>query len=113
MENAGSTNGRSAGRRMLAAVIFGAAAILVASPTALAAVTASFSPAAGTLTVFGDAAANNVTVSRDAAGKILVNGGAVSVVGGTATVANTTLIQVFGLAGNDTLTLNDANGALP
>ena len=45
MKNAGSTNGRSAGRRMLAVVVLGAAAILVASPTAMAAVTASFSPA--------------------------------------------------------------------
>ena len=51
--------------------------------------------------------------SRDAAGKILVNGGAVKVLGGTPTVANTSLIQVFGQAGNDTITLNEANGALP
>ena len=33
--------------------------------------------------------------------------------GGTATVANTTLIQAFGQGGNDTITLNEANGALP
>jgi len=76
-------------------------------------VTASFSPGTGTLTVFGDGAANTITISRDAAGKILVNGGAVTVVGGTATVANTALIQVFGQAGNDTLTLSEVNGALP
>ncbi|MFL6013065.1 MAG: calcium-binding protein, partial [Gaiellaceae bacterium] len=76
-----------------------------------AAVTATFS--GGTLTVFGDGAGNAITVSRDVAGRILVNGGAVSVRGGTATVANTSLVQVFGLAGNDTLTLNEANGALP
>ena len=30
-----------------------------------------------------------------------------------ATVANTSLIQVFGQGGNDTITLNEANGALP
>jgi len=78
---------------------------------ASAAVTATFT--SGTLTVFGDGAGNAITISRDAAGKILVNGGAVTVRGGTATVANTALIQVFGLAGNDTLTLNEANGALP
>ena len=46
-------------------------------------------------------------------GRILVNGGAVIVQGGTATVANTTLIQVFGLDGNDNLSLNETNGALP
>jgi Ca2+-binding RTX toxin-like protein len=77
----------------------------------LFAVTASF--AVGTLSVFGDGLDNNITVSRDAAGKLLVNGGAVKVNGGTATVANTSLIQVFGQAGNDTITLNEANGALP
>jgi Ca2+-binding RTX toxin-like protein len=75
------------------------------------AVTASFN--AGSLSVFGDAQDNTITVSRNAAGTILVNGGAVQVLGGTATVANTRLIQVFGQAGNDTITLDEANGALP
>src|SRR5262249_8480027 len=49
------------------------------------AVTASFIPASGTLTVFGDALDNHITVSRNAAGNILVNNGAVSVLGGTPT----------------------------
>jgi Ca2+-binding RTX toxin-like protein len=77
------------------------------------AVVATFSAGAGALTVFGDNLDNAITVSRDAAGKLLVNGGAVNVLGGTPTVANTTLIQVFGQGGNDTVTLNEANGALP
>jgi Ca2+-binding RTX toxin-like protein len=76
-------------------------------------VTATFTPAAGVLSVFGDSQANNIVVSRDAAGDILVNGGAVSVTGGTPTIANTSLIQVFGQAGNDTISLDEANGALP
>ena len=42
-----------------------------------------------------------------------MNGGAVPIVGGHATVANTALIQVFGQGGNDTITLDEANGALP
>jgi Ca2+-binding RTX toxin-like protein len=75
------------------------------------AVVATFS--AGTLAVFGDGLANAITVSRDAAGKLLVNGGAVKVIGGTPTVANTALIEVFGQGGNDTIALNEANGALP
>jgi Ca2+-binding RTX toxin-like protein len=79
----------------------------------LPAVTASFLPGAGLLTVFGDAANNNIVVSRDAAGKILVNGGAVAIQGGTATVANTALIQVFGQDGNDMIALDETNGALP
>jgi Ca2+-binding RTX toxin-like protein len=77
------------------------------------AVTATFTPGAGILTVFGDNLDNNIAVSRDAAGHILVNGGAVSVQGGTPTVANVSLIQVFGQGGNDTIALNEANGALP
>src|SRR6185436_4621894 len=65
------------------------------------------------LTEFGDATDNSIITSRDAAGNILVNGGAVPIMGGNPTVANTALIQVFGQAGNDTITLNEANGALP
>src|SRR5262245_50315950 len=77
------------------------------------AVTATFLPTTGTLTVIGDNLDNTITISRDAAGKILVNNGAVAVLGGTATVANTSILQVFGQGGNDTITLNEANGALP
>ena len=51
---------------------------------------------------------NTIAISRNAAGTILVNGGAVAVTGGTPTVANTALIQVFGQGGNDTITLNEA-----
>ncbi len=69
--------------------------------------------AGGVLTVRGDGADNAITISRDAAGAISINGGAVAVVGGTPTVANTTRISVFGLAGNDVLTLQESNGALP
>jgi Ca2+-binding RTX toxin-like protein len=77
------------------------------------AVTARFLPGAGILTEFGDNLDNTITTSRDAAGNILVNGGAVPVLGGTPTVANTGLIQVFGQGGNDTITLDESNGALP
>jgi Ca2+-binding RTX toxin-like protein len=77
------------------------------------AVTASFSAVSGTLSVFGDNLDNNITISRNAAGTIQVNGGAVAVVGGTPSVANTALIQVFGQGGNDTITLSETNGALP
>jgi Ca2+-binding RTX toxin-like protein len=78
----------------------------------LMAVTASFSANTGVLSVFGDSLDNSITVSRDAAGKLLVNGGAVAIAA-TPTVANTTLIQVFGQGGNDVVTLSEINGALP
>jgi hypothetical protein len=77
------------------------------------AIKASFSAGAGSLSVFGDNLDNIIVASRDAAGKILINGGAVSVTGGQPTVLNTGLIQVFGQGGDDTISLNEANGALP
>ncbi len=79
----------------------------------LPAVTATFSAAQGILEVIGDAQNNTLTVSRNAAGTILVDGGAVPIRGGSATVANTKLIELFGQDGNDNLSLNETNGALP
>src|SRR3954451_6589521 len=67
----------------------------------------------GALTVTGDANANAITVSRDAAGRLLVNNGAVTIAGPTPTVANTGLIRVFGADGNDTLALDETRGAIP
>src|SRR5262245_20421682 len=75
------------------------------------AITATFSSTV--LTEFGDAGNNTIITSRNAAGQLLVNNGAVPVVGGPATVANTSLIEAIGQAGNDTITLDEANGALP
>src|SRR5262249_35094653 len=77
------------------------------------AIKATFIPGSGLLSVLGDSLDALITVSRNAAGMILINGGAVPVLGGPATVANTTLIQVFGQAGNDTITVDESNGALP
>src|SRR5262245_45463466 len=67
----------------------------------LPAVTATYVAAGGTLQVVGDALDNTVVVSRDGAGNILVNNGAVVIQGGPATVANTRLIFINGQAGND------------
>ena len=103
--------GRTTLRRLLAGGALAAGALAATTVPASAAVTATFN--AGTLSVTGDALDNNLTVSRDAAGKILVNGGAVAVIGGTPTVANTSLIRVFGLGGNDVVTISEVNGALP
>src|SRR5215212_2123019 len=60
----------------------------------------------GQLTVVGDAANNIIAVSRDTTGNIQVNGGAVRVLGGTPSVANTKSIKIFGLNGDDTLSLD-------
>ena len=101
---------RKAGPLLGTAVITGGAILATATP-ASAATVAGF--AAGILTVRGDATDNAITVSRNAAGTILINGGAIAVAGGTPTVANTARISVAGLGGNDVLTVNEANGALP
>ena len=105
-----SSRTRAARRVVAGAALATGIAAAIAAP-ANAATTASFS--AGTLSVNGDSLDNNITISRNAAGNILVNGGAISVVGGTPTVANTSKIQVFGLGGNDVVTLSEVNGALP
>ena len=103
--------GRRAARRLLAIAALSVGVLAGSSVSASAAVTATFN--AGTLSVFGDSLNNSITVSRNAAGQILVNGGAVTVSGGSPTVANTAKIQVFGQAGQDVLTLSEVNGALP
>ncbi len=103
--------GRRAARRLLTGSVLAAGLLAATTASAQAATTASFS--AGVLTVTGDSLDNTTTISRNAAGNILVNGGAVSVVGGTPTVANTAQIRVFGLGGNDTIALSEVNGALP
>lgn len=77
------------------------------------AITATFVPGTGLLTVFGDALDDIITISRNAAGQILINGGAVPILGGQATVANTSLIQAFAQGGNDNVRLDEAGGALP
>jgi Ca2+-binding RTX toxin-like protein len=102
---------RRAARRLAAVAVLSVGVVAGSTVTANAATTATFN--AGTLSVSGDSLDNSIAISRDAAGKLLVNGGAVSVAGGTPTVANTTLIQAFGLGGNDVITLSEVNGALP
>ena len=94
---------RPAGR-LLAGALLSTGILAAMSVPANAATTASFS--AGQLTVLGDSANNSITISRNAAGHILVNGGAVAVTGGTPTVANTSLIRLFGQGGQDVLSLN-------
>ena len=67
----------------------------------------------GVLNGIGNDQANTLVFSRNAAGTILVNNGAVPVTGGTPTVANTNLITASGFGGNDVITLNETNGPLP
>ena len=77
------------------------------------ATTATFAAGSGALSEFGDAANNSLITSRNSSGRILVNNGAVPIAGGTPTIAKTSLIQAFGQDGDDTIALNETNGALP
>jgi len=95
METSRNHGRRRAARRVLTGAALAVGVLAASSVTASAATTATFS--SGTLSVSGDSLNNSITISRDAAGRILVNGGAVAVIGGTPTVANTSLIQAFGL----------------
>src|SRR5262245_26688250 len=76
------------------------------------AVSSRFDPATGLLTATGDNFDNTITVSRDAGGSILINGGAVPIVGGTPSVANTTQIQLSGRGGDDVITA-DSSSTVP
>ena len=62
---------------------------------------------AGVLSVTGHNGGDAITVSRDAAGQILINGGAISVQGDQPTLANTKEIDVSGGNGNDTISLDN------
>ncbi len=77
------------------------------------AIKASFSPSTHLLSVFGDNFDNTIIASRDATGQISVNSGAVSIDGGQPTVATATEIDISGGNGNDTIALDQTNGALP
>src|SRR5262249_37780917 len=76
-------------------------------------VSAFFTPqAGGLLTVIGDGVDDTVEVSRDDAGNLLVNGGAVSIQGGTPTVDNTSVVQGFGLGRHGNIKPNEDHGPL-
>jgi Ca2+-binding RTX toxin-like protein len=72
-----------------------------------------FIPQSGILAVIGNDSDNTLVVSRNAAGALLVNNGAVVIRGPVPTVANTALVQVFGRGGNDSLSMDQVNGPLP
>ena len=98
-------------RPLLAATVIAAGAVAGVGGRASAAPVATF--VSGVLTVVGDGADNSIAFSRNAAGAILVNNGAIAVTGGSPTVANTTRLVTVANGGNDTVALNEVNGALP
>jgi Ca2+-binding RTX toxin-like protein len=77
------------------------------------AITATFNPSTGVLSLLGDASDETILVSLDTSGNILVNLGAVAISGGTPTAANTVLIAAGTAGGNDTIDFDEFSGALP
>jgi Ca2+-binding RTX toxin-like protein len=69
----------------------------------------------GILTAIGDNQDNVIAARRDAAGalQVSINGNAIPISGGVPTIANTTLIRLLGLNGNDTLLIDDSAGPMP
>src|SRR5215468_6674310 len=65
------------------------------------------------LSVTGGNGDDAITVTRDAAGQILINDGAISVQGDQPTLANTKEIDVFGGNGNDMISLEAPPAGLP
>ena len=62
---------------------------------------------AGVLSVTGHNGDDAIAITRDAAGQILINGGAISAQGDQPTLTNTTEIDVFGGNGNDMISLDN------
>lgn len=110
-----SARNRLARRTALGAtgILTGTLALVLPAIPAEAATVASFSPASGVLTVIGDSADNVITIGRTAAGAILVNAGAVPISGGIPTVTTTTTVSAFGLAGADSIRIDELNGPMP
>ena len=69
---------------------------------------AAFDPATGLLTIVGDALHTVINVANDGTGVIVINGGAMPITGGVATVSNTVLIQVLGSPGDDQITVGSS-----
>src|SRR4051794_18123150 len=111
METSRNHGRRRAARRALTGAALAVGVLAASSVTASAATTATFS--AGRLSVSGDSLNNSITISRDAAGEILVNGGAVAVIGGTPTGAKTALVPALRLGGVRAGALSDGQRAPP
>jgi len=111
--DAGRRPPRRAGSIVIAGLASAGALSLAMGSAAHAAVGPTAVFTSGVLTVVGTGQGDALVVSRDAAGLILVNGGAVTIFGGTPDVANTRSITLLGGGGHDTIRLDEANGALP
>lgn len=89
-----------------------AAMIEPLDPRVMLSVTALFS--GGTLRITGDDQNNVITLSRNAGGAVFVNGGAIAIQGNPgANVTNINSVLIEGAGGNDVVTLDETNGALP
>ena len=109
-------NRRLARRRKMVgagAVAASLTAALAFAPSASAATSAHFNQGHGVLTVFGDPNGGTTVVSRDRAGVIEVNGGAVRIDGARATVSNVNTIVVVGGYASDRLAIDEEHGSLP
>ncbi|HEY8515447.1 MAG TPA: calcium-binding protein [Candidatus Binatia bacterium] len=110
---------RRRGRAVLRTYVRGAGMLLVAAGVvavaaeAQANVRARFARGSGVLTVIGSRENDQIRVSRLLSGAILVNEGAVPIVGGAPDIHNTRRVVVRGGSGNDRLEIDERQGPLP
>ncbi|NJM44953.1 MAG: calcium-binding protein [Alkalinema sp. RU_4_3] len=62
------------------------------------------------MVVLGDQSDNTIAIGRTASGDLLVNNGAVQIFGNRRSFSSSSKIQVFGFAGNDTISVDETNG---
>ncbi len=72
----------------------------------------TLSPDARLLTATDDLAGHGIVSSRDAAGNILINGGSTKVAGGKPAIVDVGEIDIFGLDGNDNISVDETNGLM-
>ena len=73
--------------------------------------TATFNPATGLLTIVCDSLHTTISVANNGTGVIAINGGAIPITGGVASITNTVLIQVLGTPGDDHISIGSGLAA--
>jgi len=76
-------------------------------------ITGNFSANTRQLTFTDGDGSDTLDIGRSSTGTLLGNGGAIRISGDVSTITNTDLIQAFGNNGSDTIRLDETNGPLP
>ena len=97
----------------LAAMTTAAIGLPAVTEAAAAPISAQFNKQSATVTITGNAADNAITVAVGTDGHLTINAGAVPIRGGQPTPADVTTMAIRGLAGDDSIVLDESSGPLP